>query len=354
MNARALHPNAARPLHYNRPAAAAGVRLPACDDSVPVNVVERPGACDGGDEGAPLPPERQDGREGGGGCCCPQPADGREGGGAPATGGDGEGGGDEGGEGGGDGHEGGEGGGAPATGGDGEGGGDGGGAPATGGDGSGGDEGGEGGGDGHEGGDSSGAPATGGDGEGGDSSGAPATGGDGDPDRLREMLIESERRTGALEAQIRRTLADYRNLERRVNTDVDNRVRERVARFAADMVSLRDDFERAGRAVAAAGAGGGNGGSGSGGQEGGATVAAGIETVLRNMDSALSRHGVTAIDAIGEIFNPDRHEAVSAVEDADLDEGTITKELARGYALDERIIRPSQVVISKRPAAEDR
>ena len=317
MNAQALHPNAARPLHYNRPAAAAGVRLPACDDSVPVNVVERPGACDGGDEGAPPPPERQDGREGGGGCCCPQPADGREGGGdgggAPATGGEGEGGGD-----GGDGHEGGDGDGAPATGD---------------------------GGDGHEGGD-------GGDGhEGGDGDGAPATGGDGDPDRLREMLLESERRTGALEAQIRRTLADYRNLERRVNTDVDNRVRERVARFAADMVSLRDDFERAGRAVAAAGAGGGGGG---GGQEGGATVAAGIETVLRNMDSALSRHGVTAIDAIGEIFNPDRHEAVSAVEDADLDEGTITKELARGYALDERIIRPSQVVISKRPAAEDR
>ena len=251
-----------------------------------MNVVGSPDACGGDSEGAPPPPERQDGRDGGNGgsggsgCCCPQPADGHEGG---------NGGGREGGE-----------------------------------------------------------------GDGGGNGGAPATGGD-DPGRLREMLLESERRTGALEAQIRRTLADYRNLERRVDTDVDNRVRERVARFAADMVSLRDDFERAGRAVAAAGAGGGGGGGSGGGQEeGGATVAAGIETVLRNMDSALSRHGVTAIDALGEIFDPDKHEAVSAEEDADLDEGTITKELARGYALDKRIIRPSQVVISKRPAAEDR
>ena len=166
---------------------------------------------------------------------------------------------------------------------------------------------------------------------------------------LREKLLESERRSGALEAQLRRTLADYRNLERRIRTDVDSGVRERVARFAADMVALRDDFERAAKAAAAAA-------PRSEGEEedGGATVSAGIETVLRNMDSALSKHGVTAIDALGEVFDPGKHEAVSAVEDPVLDEGTITKELARGYALDERIIRPSQVVISKRPAIEDR
>ena len=163
----------------------------------------------------------------------------------------------------------------------------------------------------------------------------PPDGGD-----LRSRLHDAEDRAAGLEAQLRRALADYRNLERRARGDVDAAVRERVARFAADMVSVRDDFERAAKAA----------GAGTAGAE---AVSAGLDTVLRGMDSALSKHGVEPIDAIGEIFDPHRHEAVATVEDGALDEGTITAEAARGYSLDERIIRPSRVVISKRPATKE-
>ncbi len=163
----------------------------------------------------------------------------------------------------------------------------------------------------------------------------PQDGGD-----LRSRLHDAEDRAAGLEAQLRRALADYRNLERRARGDVDAAVRERVARFAADMVSVRDDFERAAKAA----------GAGTAGTE---AVSAGLDTVLRGMDSALSKHGVEPIEAIGEIFDPHRHEAVATVEDGALDEGTITAEAARGYSLDERIIRPSRVVISKRPATKE-
>lgn len=157
---------------------------------------------------------------------------------------------------------------------------------------------------------------------------------------LRSRLRDAEARAAGLDAQLRRALADYRNLERRARGDVDSAVRERVARFAADMVSVRDDFERAAKAAA-------------GGAEGAEAVSAGLGTVLRGMDSALSKHGVAPIEAIGEIFDPHRHEAVATVEDGMLDEGTITAEAARGYSLDERIIRPSRVVISKKPATKE-
>ena len=120
-------------------------------------------------------------------------------------------------------------------------------------------------------------------------------------------------------------------------------MRDRVARFAADMVSVRDDFERAARVAAPGGASAAAGG----------TVSSGLRAVLQGMDSALSKHGVTPIEAIGEIFDPRRHEAVATAEDAALDEGTITSEVERGYSLDERIIRPSRVVISKKPATEE-
>ena len=157
---------------------------------------------------------------------------------------------------------------------------------------------------------------------------------------MRSRLRDAEARAAGLDAQLRRALADYRNLERRARADIDAAVRERVARFAADMISVRDDFERAAKAAA-------------GGAQGAEAVSAGLDTVLRGMDSALSKHGVAPIEAIGEIFDPHRHEAVATVEDAALDEGTITAEAARGYSLDERIIRPSRVVISKKPATKE-
>ena len=157
---------------------------------------------------------------------------------------------------------------------------------------------------------------------------------------MRSRLRDAEARAAGLDAQLRRALADYRNLERRARADIDAAVRERVARFAADMISVRDDFERAAKAAA-------------GGAQGAEAVSAGLDTVLRGMDSALSKHGVAPIEAIGEIFDPHRHEAVATVEDAALDEGTITAEAARGYSLDERIIRPPRVVISKKPATKE-
>ena len=171
--------------------------------------------------------------------------------------------------------------------------------------------------------------------------GAPAA----DAADLHSRLLAAEGRAGELEAQLRRALADYRNLERRARDGVDAAVRDRVARFAADMVSVRDDFERAARVAAP--------GHAAGGAADGEAVSSGLRAVLQGMDSALSKHGVAPIEAIGEIFDPRRHEAVATAEDAALDEGTITSEVARGYSLDERIIRPSRVVISKKPAREE-
>ena len=74
----------------------------------------------------------------------------------------------------------------------------------------------------------------------------------------------------------------------------------------------------------------------------------GLDSILRNVDSVLERHGVRPIDALGEIFDPNMHEAVSSEVDPMLDENTITKELRRGYVMKNTIIRPSMVVISKK------
>mgnify|MGYP002623892485 FL=1 len=70
------------------------------------------------------------------------------------------------------------------------------------------------------------------------------------------------------------------------------------------------------------------------------------------MNSLLTKYGVVQIDAIGEIFNPNFHEAISVIEDDSLDENTITKEIRKGYISHQRVIRPALVEISKKSKSE--
>ena len=66
------------------------------------------------------------------------------------------------------------------------------------------------------------------------------------------------------------------------------------------------------------------------------------------MNSLLKKYHVTSIDALGEIFDPNFHEAISIITDSDLDDDTITKEIRKGYISHERVIRPTLVEISKK------
>ena len=66
------------------------------------------------------------------------------------------------------------------------------------------------------------------------------------------------------------------------------------------------------------------------------------------MDSLLLANNVLPIDAIGEIFDPNLHEAISITDDPKLDDNTIVKEIRKGYISHNRVIRPSLVEISKK------
>jgi molecular chaperone GrpE len=66
------------------------------------------------------------------------------------------------------------------------------------------------------------------------------------------------------------------------------------------------------------------------------------------MESLMQKYHVTPIEALGEIFNPNLHEAISIISDSALDDNTITKEIRKGYISHERIVRPTLVEISKK------
>ena len=78
----------------------------------------------------------------------------------------------------------------------------------------------------------------------------------------------------------------------------------------------------------------------------------GLDVVIRNMETFLSENNIKPIEAIGAIFDPKLHEAVSTIDDNSLDEGTITQEVAKGYISFQDVIRPSKVIVSKKNKEE--
>ncbi len=73
----------------------------------------------------------------------------------------------------------------------------------------------------------------------------------------------------------------------------------------------------------------------------------GVELVLRNLGKALELEGVSQIDSLGKSFDPREHEALLYEENSDTEDGLILNVIQQGYRLNERIIRPARVIVSK-------
>jgi len=150
-------------------------------------------------------------------------------------------------------------------------------------------------------------------------------------EELKSKLEQEQKKLESYEIKIQYLLADFENLKKRTELDVQNRVNTITDNIILKFLSIYDDFVRAREALSKQKAN-----------------TEGLDGILKNMNSFLSELGVKPIDALGEIFDPRLHEAISVKESSDLDDDTITAELRKGYILKDRVIRPSLVEISKK------
>ncbi len=154
---------------------------------------------------------------------------------------------------------------------------------------------------------------------------------------LRAQLEKNQETIESYEKKLQYLLADFENLKKRTELEVQNRVNSVIDEIMLKFLSIYDDFVRAKEALTKQN-----------------VNTDGLSAILRNMDTFLLEHDVTSIDAVGEIFNPKFHEAISVQEDPNLDDNTITDEIRKGYILQNRVIRPSLVIISKNKQEGDR
>ncbi|NIP61321.1 MAG: nucleotide exchange factor GrpE [Nitrosopumilaceae archaeon] len=152
---------------------------------------------------------------------------------------------------------------------------------------------------------------------------------------LKKLLDEEKLKVSNYEDKLRRVLADYQNLQRKTQSDIQNGINKKIDEFFCDFLQIYDDFVRARNAYSESN-----------------IDTKGVDSIIKNMDSLMKKYNIVPIDAVGEIFDPNYHEAISVVEEADLDDNTITKEIRKGYISQNRVIRPSLVEISKKPKSE--
>ncbi|NOX09203.1 MAG: nucleotide exchange factor GrpE [Gammaproteobacteria bacterium] len=136
--------------------------------------------------------------------------------------------------------------------------------------------------------------------------------------------------------QCLRLQADLDNLHKRSRRDVENAHKFALEKFAVELLPVKDSLEMG---ITAA--------SESADAE---KLLEGSEMTLKVLSSALEKFGITMLDPTNERFNPEFHEAVTMQERDDLDSNTVITVIQKGYLLNERLIRPAMVIVSKTPA----
>lgn len=153
----------------------------------------------------------------------------------------------------------------------------------------------------------------------------------------------SEQRIESLEADLeeanRRVLmaqADVENFRKRMRRDYEEQIRYAAVPLIRDVLEVRDNLQRALEAAQS--------------NEEAAGLREGVAIVAKQLEEVLKKHHCRPIPAEGELFDPNFHEAITQMPSDSHAAGTVVHEATRGYQLYERVVRPSQVIVSTGPA----
>ena len=157
---------------------------------------------------------------------------------------------------------------------------------------------------------------------------------DGEPEAPVDLEAELEAaKDAALRAQ-----ADAMNVQRRADQEIEKARKFALERFCGDLLSVVDNLERALES--------------SGDEQGSAALAEGVELTRKGFMDVLAKYGVETVDPQGEPFDPETAQAMSMVEQPDVEPNSVVAVMQRGYLLNGRLLRPAMVMVSKAPSGE--
>ena len=157
---------------------------------------------------------------------------------------------------------------------------------------------------------------------------------DGEPEAPVDLEAELEAaKDAALRAQ-----ADAMNVQRRADQEIEKARKFALERFCGDLLSVVDNLERALES--------------SGDEQGTAALAEGVELTRKGFMDVLAKYGVETVDPQGEPFDPETAQAMSMVEQPDVEPNSVVAVMQKGYLLNGRLLRPAMVMVSKASSGE--
>ena len=142
-----------------------------------------------------------------------------------------------------------------------------------------------------------------------------------DLDRFRDLALRSQ--------------ADFENYKKRAAREKEEAIKYANSALLEKLIAIVDNFELGLEAAR--------------GEGEDSPVFSGMNMVLKQLMDFLADHGLQPIDATGQKFDPNLHEAIAHEPSADVGEGVVIRQTRRGYRLKDRLLRPSSVVVSSGP-----
>lgn len=151
---------------------------------------------------------------------------------------------------------------------------------------------------------------------------------------LLKQLQEAEERASAAQDQYMRAEAEMANLRRRVEKDVENAHKFGQEKLSKELLAVADNLERAVQSTESEAADIN-------------AIREGVELTLKGLIDVFAKFNIVAVDPAGEPFDPQLHQAMSMVENPDVEPNTVIAVMQKGYQLNGRLIRPAMVMVSK-------
>lgn len=154
-------------------------------------------------------------------------------------------------------------------------------------------------------------------------------------EELMQQLGEAEQKSNQYWERILRMQADNDNLMRRVERDVANAHKYALEKFVAELIPIIDSLELCVTTVP------------KDMQSVAESVVDGVKLTLKMFYTAMEKFGVKQVNPVGEAFDPEFQQAISMQHDPNVKPGMVISVLQKGYTLNNRLVRPALVVVSK-------
>lgn len=151
---------------------------------------------------------------------------------------------------------------------------------------------------------------------------------------LKEELREARKSSDNNLNRLKYMMAEFDNYRKQMEKQIDSRIESGKAELLVKFLSLRDDYLRALEMAKQS--------------KSETVVIEGLEGILKNFDSLLRSEGVMEIETIGTPFDPNVHDAIGFLHQDEIEENIVTKEIRKGYMFNNKVLRPSLVLISRK------